>query len=151
MVIRALEETFEVSLKPEEITEPEREFRRSFADMYDNDQWFFAKSTRKRFAHLPPGAKVSQFVYKVSGGPMVRVNLCVHEGWIHDILFTGNMQPSRRGMPEEIEQALRQAPAQEAEIERILRKEWEEKKMVIAGARIEDFIAAVSGALRAIK
>ncbi len=151
VVIRALEETFGVSLKPEEITEPEREFRRSFANMYDNDQWFFAKSTRRRFAHLPPGVKVSHFVYKVSGGPMIRASLGIFEGRIYDIFFTGNMQPSRREMPEEIEQALRQAPAQEAEMERIIRKEWEEKKIVIAGARVEDFIAAVSGALRTIK
>ena len=151
MVIRALEETFDVSLKPGEITEPEKEFRRSFSELYDNDRWFFAKSTRRRFANLPPGAKVSQFVYKVSGGPLFRVNLCIYQDRIYDILLTGNMQPSRREMPEEIEQALRQAPAQEAEIEGIVRKEWEGKKIVIAGARVEDCIAAVSGAMRAIK
>jgi hypothetical protein len=151
MMIRALEETFGVSLKPGEITESEREFQRSFSRMYDNDEWFFQKSTGIRFSQLPPGARVSQFVYKVSGGPMIRVNLGIHEDRICEILFTGNMQPSRREMPEEIEQALRNAPARQVDVEGTIRKVWEEKKVVVAGARVEDFIAAVSGALRAIK
>jgi hypothetical protein len=150
MVIRALEETFEVNLEPGEITEAEKEFRQSYHRMYDNDEWFFQKSTRRRFAQLPPRAKVSQFVYKVSGGPIFRVNLGVLEGLILDILITGNMMPSRREIPEEIEQALRSAPVTEAEIEKIIRQEWEKKKMIVAGARVEDFIAAVSGALRAL-
>ncbi len=151
MMIRALEETFGVTLQPGEITKSEKEFRRTFSDVYDNDQWFFAKSTRKRFSNLPSGAKVSQFVYKVSGGPIIRVNLGILEDRIYEILFTGNMQPSRREMPEEIELALRNAPAREADIEGIIRKAWEEKKMMIAGAKAEDFIAAVSGALRVLK
>jgi hypothetical protein len=37
-----------------------------------------------------------------------------------------------------------------AEIEKIIRQEWEKKKMIVAGARVEDFITAVSGALRAL-
>jgi len=151
MVTRALEETFDISLRPGEITQAEKEFRQSFIDLYDNDPWFFAKSTRRRFANLPPGAIVSQFVYKVSAGPIIRVNLCVHQDRVYEVLFTGNMQPSRREMPEELEDALRNIPAREAEVEEILRKEWQEKKMVIAGARVEDFIAAVWGALRAMK
>jgi lipoate---protein ligase len=150
MVIRALEETFDVTLAPGEITEAEKEFRQSYRQMYDNDEWFFQKSTRRRFAQLPPGAKVSQFVYKVSGGPILRVNLAVFEEHVLDILITGNMMPSRREIPEEIEQALRSAPATEAESEKIIRQEWERKKMIVAGARVEDFIAAVWGALRAL-
>ena len=150
MVIRALEETFDVTLEPGEITEAEKEFRKSYHRMYDNDEWFFQKSTRRRFAELPPGAKVSQFVCKVPGGPILRVNLSAVEGRILDVLITGNMMPSRREIPEEIEQALRSAPATEAEIDAIIRQEWERKKMVVAGARVEDFITAVSGALRAL-
>jgi lipoate-protein ligase A len=150
MVIRALEETFDVTLEPGEITEAEKEFRKSYHRMYDNDEWFFQKSTRRRFAELPPGAKVSQFVCKVPGGPILRVNLSAVEGRILDVLITGNMMPSRREVPEEIEQALRSAPATEAEIGAIIRQEWERKKMVVAGARVEDFITAVSGALRAL-
>ncbi len=148
MMIRALEETFDISLKPGEITEREEAFRRFFADQYDNDQWFFAKSARRHFANHPPKARLSQFVYKVSGGPLIRVDLSIHEGRIHDILFTGNMQPSRREMPEQMEEALRTAPAREDDIEKILRRVWQEKNMVIGGARVEDFIAAVSGALK---
>ncbi len=150
MVIGALEETFDVTLEPGEITEAEKEFRQSYHRMYDNDEWFFQKSTRRRFAQLPPGAKVSQFVYKVSSGPIVRVNLSVFRERVLDILITGNMMPSRREVPEEIEQALRSAPTAEAEIEKIIRQEWEKKKMIVAGARVEDFIAAVWGALRAL-
>jgi lipoate-protein ligase A len=150
MAIRALEETFEVILEPGEIMEAEKEFRQSYHRMHDNDEWFFQKSTRRRFAQLPPGAKVSQFVYKVSGGPIFRVNLSVLEDRILDILITGNMMPSRREIPEEIEQALRSAPAKEAEIEKIIHQEWEKRGMVVAGARVEDFITAVSGALRAL-
>jgi lipoate-protein ligase A len=150
MAIRALEETFEVTLEPGQTTEAEKEFRQSYRQMYDNDEWFFQKSTRRRFAQLPPRAKVSQFVYKVSGGPILRVNLAVLEDHVLDILITGNMMPSRREIPEEIEQALRSAPATEAESEKIIRQEWERKKMIVAGARVEDFIAAVWGALRAL-
>ena len=150
MAIRALEETFEVTLEPGQTTEAEKEFRQSYRQMYDNDEWFFQKSTRRRFAQLPPRAKVSQFVYKVSGGPILRVNLAVLEDHVLDILITGNMMPSRREIPEEIEQALRSAPATEAESEKIIRREWERKKMIVAGARVEDFIAAVWGALRAL-
>lgn len=147
MMIRALEETFEIALKPGELTDTEKEFQRSFLEQYDNDQWFFAKSVQRRFANLPAGAKMSEFVYKVSGGPLIRVNLCLREGRINDILFTGNMQPSRREMPEEIEDVLRNAPAQKDEIEKILRKEWPARGWVIAGARVDDFVAVVSGAL----
>lgn len=148
MMIRALEETFEVSLKLDELTEAEKQYHLSYSRMYDNDEWFFQKSARKRFSGLPPGAKVSHFVHKVSGGPMIRVNLCVHEGRIHDILFTGNMQPAKREMPEEIEHALLHARASEGEIEKILLGGWEERKIVIAGARVDDFILATLGALR---
>ena len=150
MVIRALEETFDVTLAPGEITEAEKEFRQSYHRMYDNDEWFFQKSARRRFAQLPPRSKVSQFVYKVSGGPILRVNLAVLEDHVLDILITGNMMPSRREIPEEIEQALCSAPATEDEIDKIIRQEWEKKKMIVAGARVEDFIAAVGGALRAL-
>ena len=45
MMIRAVEETFGVTLHPGEITEPEKEYRGPLA-MYDKDEWFFAKSTR---------------------------------------------------------------------------------------------------------
>ena len=148
MMIRALEETFDISLKTGKITDREREFRRSFIEQYDNDRWFFAKSTQRRFLNLPPGAKVSQFVYKVSGGPLIRVDLCIHDGRIYDILFTGNMQPSRREMPEQMEDALRAAPARASDIGQVLRKVWQEKGMVIGGAKVEDFVAAVSGALK---
>lgn len=151
MMIRALEETFEVSLKLDKLTEAEKQYYLSYSRMYDNDEWFFEKSALRRFGSLPPGARVSHFVHKVSGGPMIRVSLCVHEGRIHGILFTGNMQPAKREMPEEMEHALGHAQALETEVRRILQKEWQEKKMVIAGARVEDFISAVSGALRAIK
>ncbi|HXZ38056.1 MAG TPA: hypothetical protein VEL68_18675, partial [Thermodesulfobacteriota bacterium] len=141
---------FDVTLAPGEITEAEKEFRQSYHRMYDNDEWFFQKSTRRRFAQLPPRAKFSQFVYKVSGGPILRVNLAVLEDQVLDVLITGNMMPSRREIPEEIEQALRSAPAMEAEIEKIIRQKWEKEKMIVAGARVEDFITAVSGALRAL-
>ena len=150
MMIRALEETFDVALDPGEVMEAEKEFRQSYHRMYDNDEWFFQKSTKRRFAQLPPGAKLSQFVYKVSGGPILRVNLSVLEDRILDVLITGNMMPSRREVPEEIEQALRSALATEAEIEKIIRQEWEKKKMIVAGARVEDFITSVSGALRGL-
>lgn len=147
MMIRALEETFDVVVIPGELTDREKEFQQSFIEQYDNDQWFYAKSIKRRFNDLPLGAKVSQFVHKVSGGPLIRVNLYLREGRIAEILFTGNMQPFRREMPEEMEDALRNAPAQANVIQQILRKVWQEKGMVIGGARVEDFIAAVLGAL----
>ncbi len=79
---------------------------------------------------------------------MIRVNLCVHKGRIHELLFTGNMQPARRETPEQLEQVLRQAPATEAEIDRAIRREWAARKMEIAGAEAEDFVAATWGAVR---
>jgi lipoate-protein ligase A len=147
LVIRALEETFQVRLTVDALTKAEREFYGQFCRMYDNDEWFFQKSAKKRFSNVPAGAQLSRFVHKVSGGPMIRVNLCVHEGRIQEILFTGNMQPARRETPEQLEQALRQARATESEIVRVLRREWEEREMEIAGARAEDFIAATMGAV----
>jgi hypothetical protein len=54
-------------------------------------------------------------------------------------------------MPEELEEVLRGAPVQEIDLENRLRKEWKEKEMVIGGARVEDFIAALSGTLEKIK
>jgi lipoate-protein ligase A len=148
LMIGALEETFEVYLKLDKLTETEMEYERYFSRLYDNEGWFFEKSAQRRFSNLPLGAKVSHFVHKVAGGPMIRASLCLHQGHIHDILYTGNMQPAQREMPEEMEKALRQAPALGSEIESILRKTWQEKKMVIAGARVEDFITATLGALR---
>ncbi|MBA4395671.1 MAG: hypothetical protein C0407_19130 [Desulfobacca sp.] len=150
MMVKAVEETFEISLSPGTMTETEHGFQKDFQEQYDNEQWFFAKSVKRRFAGFPSGTRVSQFVYKVSGGPLIRVNLGTREDRIVDILITGNMQPARREMPEELEAVLREAPAQEGAIERILRKAWQDKKMVIAGARVEDFISAVSGALKRI-
>jgi lipoate-protein ligase A len=151
VMVRALEETFGVSFQLGELTELERGYQRSFSHMYDNNEWLFEKSARRRFSSLPPGSKVSNFVHKVTGGPMIRVNLSIFEERIHGILFTGNMQPSRREMPEELEQALCQAPVGKTGIEGILRKEWQEKKMVIAGAKVEDFITAVLGAVKRIQ
>lgn len=151
MMMRAVEDAFGVSLLPGKITDTELEFRRSFVEQYDKEEWFFAKSALRRFAGLPPDSKISQFVYKVSGGPLIRVNLCVREGTIFDILFTGNLQPSRREIPEELEQALRGAPAQDAAVAAAILRRWEEKQMVVAGARAEDFTAAVSGALKRIE
>jgi lipoate---protein ligase len=148
MMVRALEETFGITLRPGELTQEEREFQRSFLGQYDNDQWFYAKSVQRRFGALPPKSRMAQYVYKVSGGPLIRVHLCLHEGRIYDLMFTGNMQPSRRSFPEEMEEVLRGAPAEEAAIESLLRKVWQEKEMVVAGARVEDFVTAVFGALR---
>jgi lipoate---protein ligase len=147
---RALEETFGVTLRPGELTEKEREFQRSFLEQYDNDQWFYAKSVRKRFSALPDKSRIAQFVAKVSGGPLIRVHLCIHEDRIHNLMFTGNMQPSRRSIPEEMEAALINAPAEEAAVESRLRKVWQEKEMVVGGAGVEDFITAVCGALKRI-
>ncbi len=150
MMIAALGETFGVDFQREEITEKEEEYRRSFSRLYDNDEWLLAKASRKRFSSLPAGAQASRFVCKVPGGPLIRVHLAVERGRISDILLTGNMQPSRREMPEEMERALHQIPAGETGVEEALRKVWGEKKMEIAGARVEDFIGAVCGALKAI-
>ena len=105
---------------------------------------------QRRFSELPNEADMSQFVYKVSGGPLIRVHLCIHEGRIYEVLFTGNMQPSRRAIPEELEEALRYASAEEAVVEDLLRKAWQEKEMVVGGARVEDFITAVIGAIKRI-
>lgn len=148
MMMRAVEDTFGIALVPGAITAAELEFQRSFVDQYDRDEWFFAKSARRRFKDPPPDSRLSQFVFKVSGGPLIRVNLCVREGRIVDILFTGNLQPSRREIPEELEEALRGAPAEDAAVEAAIRREWQGKKMVVAGARAEDFVAAVTGALK---
>jgi lipoate---protein ligase len=150
MMLKAVEETFEVVLNPGTLTEREQQFQKYFQEQYDNEEWFYAKSVKRRFADLPSGTTMSQFVYKVSGGPLIRINLCILNDQIYDILITGNMQPARREMPEDLEAVLRKSPAREAAIEKNLRKEWQDKKMVIAGARVEDFISAVSGALKKI-
>jgi lipoate---protein ligase len=144
---RALEDTFEITFVPGSLTEEEQAFEKAFREAYDNDQWFFAKSVQRRFANLPAGSRMSRFVYKVSGGPLIRVHLSLLEGRIDEILFTGNMQPARREMPEEMEAALRRTPATEESVNKILRALWQEKTMVIGGAQVEDFIAAVGGAL----
>ncbi len=148
VMIQALEETFQVRLTAGGLTTAEKEFYQQFCTTYDNDEWFFQKSAKRRFSNVPAGAAVSRFVHKVSGGPMIRVNLCVHEGRIQEILYTGNMQPARRETPEQLEQALRQAPATEAEIAEAIRREWATRKMEIAGAQAEDFVAATWGAAR---
>lgn len=147
MMQRALEDTFGISLSPGALTDQEQAFEKGFREQYDNEKWFYAKSIGNYFGALPAGCRISQFVYKVSGGPLIRVHLTVLDGRIIEILFTGNMQPARREMPEEMETALRRSPATEASVERILRTLWQEKEMVIGGARVEDFIAAVTGAL----
>ena len=150
MMRRALEETFGVTLRPEELTGEEREFQRFFSEQYDNDQWFFARSFQRRFGALPPGSRLSKYVSKVSGGPLIRVHLCIHEGRVYDLMFTGNMQPARRSIPEEMEEVLRNLPADPSLIEAALRKVWLEKAMVVGGAGVEDFIKAVVGALNKV-
>jgi lipoate---protein ligase len=144
---QALEETFGITLVPGTLTESEQGFEKGYREAYDNEQWFYAKSVRRHFSHLPAGSRVSQFVYKVSGGPLIRIHLSLLDGRINEILFTGNMQPARREAPEEMEAALHQTPATEDSVSRVLRTVWQEKGMVIGGAHVEDFIAAVNGAL----
>ncbi len=136
----------DVLLTPEGMNDPEREYCQEFAEKYSRESWFLANSESLRFQTIPPGVRRGEKRVKAPAG-LIRAVVLKKEGWVHDLILTGDFHPRPTTILADMEASLRGAPARTEEIARRIRAFYGQPGVEISGTTPEDFISAVTGAL----
>ena len=136
----------DVLLTPEGMNGPEREYCQEFAEKYSRESWFLANSESLRFQTIPPGVRRGEKRVKAPAG-LIRAVVLKKEGWVHDLILTGDFHPRPTTILADMEASLRGAPARTGEIARRIQAFYGQPGVEISGTTPEDFISAVTGAL----
>jgi len=136
----------EIEFVSGEMTPREKKYWQEFRELYSRDSWFLANSEAYRFSSIPPGAKRGEQRVKAVAG-LIRAVVLKHENRIYDIILTGDFHPRPHNILGDMESALRGATVMPDEIKRRMGEVYHRPGVEISGTTLEDFAAAVLGAL----
>lgn len=136
----------EVELTKGEMSAEERKYCQEFQENFSRGSWFLANSESFRFKNIPPGAKRGEKRIKAGAG-LIRAVILTHDNKIRDIILTGDFHPRPHTVLSDMESALRDAPILPEEIRRRISEVYHRPGVEISGTTMEDFSAAVLGAL----
>jgi lipoate-protein ligase A len=142
---KRLEEKFNMTLVPAELTDEERQ---EIVESYKSDMsedWILANTDEVKFGTIPPDADVRRYAMKVPGGPNIHVVALVKEDTIQDISITGSIHCTPRDFPLEIERAVKGARIDEKVIKQRIDEVFTRGSVGMGTA--EDFTKAVMGAV----
>jgi lipoate-protein ligase A len=140
VISKAMEDLFEVEFALGQLTEKEIGYDQEFIKKYDNDDWFFANTVRKRFGPIPEDVGFGEFVQKIPNGPLIRARVLRKEDKILDVSFTGWFQGlNLLDGAERIEEALKNSPFDEREILKRLHDVYRKLNLQIGNAFPKDF------------
>ncbi len=90
ITLNTLEKFLGVKLLPGQLTETELAYMEENRKKYLTSEWFFNRSENK-FKSSSDASKKKEAVYKVPGGPLIRVAVMTEQGLIKEVLFTGSI------------------------------------------------------------
>jgi hypothetical protein len=138
----------EIELTPMGMNRSEEEYRHEFQDLYSRDSWFLANTEAYRFKGIPPGVRRGEGRVKAVAG-LIRAVVLKQEDRIYDIILTGDFHPRPQTILGDMESALRGSPVAPEEIRRRIGEVYHRPGVEISGTTLEDFVSAVTGALKA--
>ena len=121
---RQIEKAFDVELVTGELSEQELKYYQEMKEEYTSEEFFMERSERK-FHPLPAGVSRKMLLFKVIGGPLVRIIAFIKDNTIWNLLITGaiHASPLRPTSPiHEIEKALQSIPVDKNVFEEKIRE-----------------------------
>lgn len=109
MLCSSFVRTFGIELRPGRLSEYEEELMREAREKYDNEAWLYNRSERKFGSKINTASK-GEALYKVSGGPLLRVTVLRQDDTLEDVLFTGSIHAAPVDALIELEERLRRTP-----------------------------------------
>jgi len=144
---RAVQLSFgEVELTSGGMNDTEKKYWQEFREKFSRECWLLANSESLRFKEIPPGAKRGEKRVKATAG-LIRAVLLRKDNQIYDLILTGDFHPRPHTVLADMEVSLRDGPAQPEEIAKRIKGVYSRSGVEISGTTVEDFIAAVTGAV----
>jgi hypothetical protein len=128
------------------MNDTEKKYWQEFRENFSRESWLLANSESLRFKKIPPDAKRGEKRIKAPAG-LIRAVLLKKDNQIYDLILTGDFHPRPHTVLADMEASLRGAPAQPEEIAKKIKGAYNQSGVEISGTTVEDFIAAVNGAL----
>jgi lipoate-protein ligase A len=136
----------EVELVAGRMNPDEEKYWQEFRELYSRDRWLLANSEAFRFKEIPAEAKRGEGRVKAVAG-LIRAVVLKHGDRIYDIILSGDFHPRPQTILTDMESTLRGSPVAPEEIQRRVAEVYHRPGVEISGTTLENFSAAVLGAL----
>jgi len=146
--ISGLEEELRVVFYPGELTAEEKAMMAEREKRDFSEAWIMAMSEERKFGSIPPGVQRGEHVVKVPQGPLIRAVVLVRGERIFNISLTGSIHCVPVEIVEQMEAALKGSAATEEGIGEVVHSFFQKPMVQIAGAKPEDFIHTIMGAIK---
>jgi len=145
-IMKAFEETYGIDLYPSELTEVEYLYAQEVFNLYDSDEWQFARTEKTRFGDVGNHVRRSESRMKVPGGPFLRTVVLREKETIKDLLITGAIQCWPIETIEHLEDKIRGVFIDEKIISEKVQSILNQDNVKIMGAKAEDFVHLIMSA-----
>lgn len=145
-VMKALNETYDIELYPSELTEVEYLYAQEVFNLYDSEQWQFARSEWKRFGKIENHIERSEFRKKIAGGPFMRAVVLKEKNRIKDLLITGAIQCQPIEIIDRLEDSVRGCTIDERIVFEKVRSILDQSQVKVMGAGPDDFVDLIMSA-----
>jgi hypothetical protein len=137
-----LEKLFGVNLVLGRLSEVEIEYEQENRQKY-SPEILLARTEKKKFGSIPPGVKRGETIWKVPRGGLIRAVVLVKEGYIQNLLFSGNLLCSPVTALEEVEEALKGVAVEEKKIREKVQAIYAKPNYQFTGTTPEDLVRLV--------
>jgi len=148
--ISGMEKSLGVVFHPGELMAEEKEMVAAREKRDFSEEWIMAMSEGRKFGPLSQRITRKEHTIKVTQGPLIRVVVLMEGEKIFNVSLTGSIHCVPVGIVEEMEVALKGVPGTETSIGEVVQAIFQKPGVQIAGARPEDFLQAILGAVRKI-
>jgi hypothetical protein len=139
---RTLEKVFGVNLVLGRLSEVEMEYEQENRQKY-SPEILLARTEKKKFGSTAPGVKRGETIWKVPRGGLIRAVVLVKEGYIQNLLFSGNLLCSPVTALEEVEEALKGVAVEEKKIREKVQAMYAKPNYQFTGTTPEDLVRLV--------
>jgi len=139
---QALEKIFDVRLVLGRLHEEEMDYERENRAKY-SPEILLARTEGRKFGPLSPGVKRGETIWKVPRGGLIRAVILVKEGYIQNLLFSGNLLCSPVTALEEVEESLKGIPLEEKRIKEKVQAIYAKPNYQFTGTTPDDLVRLV--------
>jgi len=152
VMIEAFSEGLGVELVRGYLTEKEMDYERTIFEEHCKPEWFFARAEERTFKKIAPRGDIAEGVKKVPEGPLIRASICVEDGILKGLIYSGTFFPlqNKVNAPQVIsllEESMVGVEAKPDKIRKALLENWEKINFEVVNGKPEDFAEAVLLAL----
>jgi len=144
---RSLEKIFGVNLVLGRLSEEEMNYEQENRMKY-SPEILLARTEAKKFGPLAPGVKRGEAIWKVPRGGLIRAVVLMKEGYIENLLFSGNLLCSPVTALEEVEESLKGVAAEEKNIQGKILAVYAKPNYQFTGTTTDDLVRLVLEAAR---